>query len=613
MASILSAAPDTTSSSTTRSTLPLPIMTLSMVNYDFEEYAMEHGIPATLDPLPYRKAGSVFATGEEAEPVMTSAKHDPRLRTVVCRHWLRDLCMKGKACEFLHQYDLTKMPLCRHGDRCKVKDCPFRHISEADRLECVFYSQGFCIHGPFCRYKHLQRDRVDLPAVADFTLGLSQMQAGKDGMQQRRPAPKPNEFYKVSLCKHFLQGECPFGDGCHFAHGEHELKKFPRGGGGPNAGGDDAEGAASSELTENMFSNQETTTVDYFQGGASGGGKPSPILEPEYAAFFILNAATQRDLTLSTVKKEWWVQPPDAEKMNQALRDNKKVMLFFTVTNSEHIQGAALLTSEATRHKIHHNNQSFSFQIQLDWYRTVELRITTAVEAAPDLLLPNRKSGVCHQMNPSTGEAVMKAVWNSPITTLYESFSGVEPPADEALLTDFRAPSPSEIAWPTMPGPGFLFGCNSQNMDECLGRGILGLPNHMKGAAAAIKPGSAIFLYNVTDRLLFGIFESLTPALVNIEPTAFSKNPKATISPFPIQIRFRVVLECPPVEESDPIFNDILRNRKGGRIGPLTHAQAVGLGSLLASQCGALQYMMEYKQGRAQAPPIALPPKIIEG
>ena len=90
---------------------------LDHVQFDFEEYVLKHGIPDTLVPLPYRKAGSVFATGDEAEPQVTSAKNDPRLRTVVCRHWLRDLCMKGAACEFLHQYDLSKMPLCRHGDR----------------------------------------------------------------------------------------------------------------------------------------------------------------------------------------------------------------------------------------------------------------------------------------------------------------------------------------------------------------------------------------------------------------------------------------------------------------------------------------------------------------
>lgn len=183
------------------------LLSLNTIEYDFEDYAYQHGIPETLDPLPYRKAGSVFSN-DIAEPVLTSAKHDPRLRTVVCRHWLRDLCMKGAACEFLHQYDLSKMPLCRHGERCKIRDCPFRHIREGDRMECAFYKSGFCIHGPFCRYKHLKRPREELPMVADFTLGLSQMQASKDGEKvTRRPAAKPNEFYKLSLCKHFMMGE----------------------------------------------------------------------------------------------------------------------------------------------------------------------------------------------------------------------------------------------------------------------------------------------------------------------------------------------------------------------------------------------------------------------
>jgi hypothetical protein len=97
--------------------------------------------------------------------------------------------------------------------------------------------------------------------VADFTLGLSQMQAGKDGVTVRRPAPKPNEFYKVSLCKHFLSGDCPFGEGCHFAHGEAELRKYPKPGQEAAPGAEEGE----KELGDNMFGNQETTTVDYFQ------------------------------------------------------------------------------------------------------------------------------------------------------------------------------------------------------------------------------------------------------------------------------------------------------------------------------------------------------------
>ena len=611
------------------SLLPQDPITPNTVEYDFEEYALEHGIPETLDPLPYRKTGSVFAEGgggggggEEtasAEPVLTSAKHDPRLRTVVCRHWLRDLCMKGAACEFLHQYDLSKMPICRHGDRCKIKDCPFRHISEENRMECAFFRSGFCIHGPFCRYKHSKRPREDLPLVADFSVGLSQMQAGKDGgnaVVPRRPAAKPNEFYKISLCKHFLHGECPFGDGCHFAHGEAELRSFPR---KDQQQQQDTPEEGGNELSEDMFSNQDQTTIDYYEGGASGGGKPIPILEPEQAHFFIVSAATHRDLAVSTVRGEWYVQRRHAEKINELYKDGRKqVMIFFTVCDSNNIQGAALVTSRAIYQEAADSGKNaFCYRFKVEWYRTTELPIDTAIGVAPDLLLPTSNTQFCQDMSPKTGESLMKAIWNAPLVTLYESWSGEkDPPAPDALLTDFRAPAPDEIAWPTMPGPGFIFGCSSDTMDECLGRGLFGLPAHMKAAASSIAPGSTIFLFNVTDRLLFGIFEALSPAVMNIEPAAFSKNPKATSSPFPVQIRVRISLECPPLEDTDPILNDILRSRGKGRIGALTHAQAEAIASLLATQCGALEYMVEYQRGlqegdQVRAPPIALPPRKI--
>jgi cleavage and polyadenylation specificity factor subunit 4 len=33
-------------------------------------------------------------------------------KTVVCKHWLRGLCKKGDDCEFLHEFDMSKMPEC---------------------------------------------------------------------------------------------------------------------------------------------------------------------------------------------------------------------------------------------------------------------------------------------------------------------------------------------------------------------------------------------------------------------------------------------------------------------------------------------------------------------
>merc|ERR1719469_399120 len=138
------------------------------------------------------------------------------------------------------------------------------------------------------------------------------------------------------------------------------------------------------------------------------------------------------------------------------------------------------MKASAVSKSVRHRPDPYCYQFECEWYRTTELPARTAIEAAPDLLFPSKTAEFFQGMSVKTGEAIMKALWNSPLVALYESFSGLtSPPADDALLTDFRAPPPDEIAWPTMPSPGFIFGCNSQTMDECLGRGVLGLPAHM--------------------------------------------------------------------------------------------------------------------------------------
>ena len=56
----------------TATTLEQPPATIHSVSYAVEDYVFEEAIPKLLDPLPYRKAGSVFANaGEEGESVIT--------------------------------------------------------------------------------------------------------------------------------------------------------------------------------------------------------------------------------------------------------------------------------------------------------------------------------------------------------------------------------------------------------------------------------------------------------------------------------------------------------------------------------------------------------------
>ena len=93
-----------------------------------------------------------FIEGTCARGANCPFRHVRGERTIVCKHWLRHLCKKGDDCEFLHEYDMTKMPICyffqKFGE-CNNKDCQYLHI-DAESLkvrECPWYDRGFCKHG----------------------------------------------------------------------------------------------------------------------------------------------------------------------------------------------------------------------------------------------------------------------------------------------------------------------------------------------------------------------------------------------------------------------------------------------------------------------------------
>lgn len=76
----------------------------------------------------------------------THPRERERLATV-CKHWLRGLCKKGDACEFLHEYNLRRMPECwwyaKYGYCSAGDECLYAHPKER-RVECPDYNRGFC-------------------------------------------------------------------------------------------------------------------------------------------------------------------------------------------------------------------------------------------------------------------------------------------------------------------------------------------------------------------------------------------------------------------------------------------------------------------------------------
>jgi len=89
----------------------------------------------------------------------THPRERERLSTV-CKHWLRGLCKKGDACEFLHEYNLRRMPECwwyaKYGYCSSGDECLYSHPRER-KVECPDYNRGFCKLGSKCPRKHVRR------------------------------------------------------------------------------------------------------------------------------------------------------------------------------------------------------------------------------------------------------------------------------------------------------------------------------------------------------------------------------------------------------------------------------------------------------------------------
>jgi hypothetical protein len=96
---------------------------------------------------------------------------------------------------------------CRFGNTCH-----FAH-SEAERRKppCVF--KHACKNKATCPYDH--GENLPLPEIKPAVISVA-------------PVNKQQATFRTRLCDKFMKtGHCPYGETCHYAHGECKLRKTP--------------------------------------------------------------------------------------------------------------------------------------------------------------------------------------------------------------------------------------------------------------------------------------------------------------------------------------------------------------------------------------------------
>ncbi|KAM3194974.1 hypothetical protein ACQJBY_071186 [Aegilops geniculata] len=129
---------------------------------------------------------------------------------------------------------------------------------------------------------------------------------------------------------------------------------------------------------------------------------------------------------------------------------------------------------------------------------------------------------------------------------------------------------------------GAIFLCNHLTRKECLHRKLFGLSSKCTDFIHKVKSGATLFLYDVEQRKLHGVFEATSDGAMNIIPDAYASSGFQ----YPCQIRFKRIWFCKPLMESE--FEDAVQDnyyfaRNKFNYG-LTHQQVVKLLHLFSSR-----------------------------
>jgi len=121
-------------------------------------------------------------------------------------------------------------------------------------------------------------------------------------------------------------------------------------------------------------------------------------------------------------------------------------------------------------------------------------------------------------------------------------------------------------SWTSRYIDGMMFVCNNDTYDECIRIKLLGLPRqYLRTVQSLLPETSALFLFNMSTRLLHGLFEPTEAGGENLNRSAWNRDgSERNGSRYPAQVPFKNVYEFRPLQESvfRHMFDDGNRIRK---------------------------------------------------
>ncbi|GAB4829400.1 30-kDa cleavage and polyadenylation specificity factor 30 [Ancistrocladus abbreviatus] len=389
-------------------------------------------------------AGGNAAPGAAAtglgDPAMGQGGNRRSFRQTVCRHWLRSLCMKGDACGFLHQYDKSRMPVCRfyrmYGE-CREQDCVYKHTQD-DIKECNMYKLGFCPNGPDCRYKHAKLPGPP-PPVEEVLQKIQHLSSFNYGASNRSFQPRGPNYSQ--------QGPQP-----------------------PQSSNPGSQVVVPKPLITESSNVQQQTQAQQQHQQDSQTQMQNPSSDPTnltnrtatplpegISRYFIVKSCNRENLELSVQQGVWATQRSNEAKLNEAFDLVEHVILIFSVNRTRHFQGCAKMTSKIGESvgggnwKHAHGTAHYGRNFSVKWLKLCELSFhkTRHLRNPYNENLPVKISRDCQELEPSIGQQLASLLYLEPDSELTATLVAAELKREEekakGVTVENRADNPDIV------------------------------------------------------------------------------------------------------------------------------------------------------------------------